>query len=63
MFLAMGTQWRRAGMGGVPTGLDYAPLPAVCRALRVRLDAGLLGRLQVIEVAAVDAMLKVARRG
>lgn len=63
MFLAMGTQWRRAGMGGVPTGLDYAALPAVCRAHRQHLDAALLGRLQVIEVAAVEAMIDRGSRG
>lgn len=61
-FLAMDTQWRRAGMSGIPTGLDYTVLPVVCRAHRRRLDANLLGRLGVIETAAITAMLE-RRRG
>lgn len=61
IFFAMGTQWRRAGLSGTPVGLDYAALPVVCRAHRRRLDAALLARLQVIEVAAVDAMLERSR--
>ena len=30
-FIAMGTQWRTGGMAGLPSGLDYAALPAVLR--------------------------------
>lgn len=29
VFIAMSTQWRTAGMVGVPTGLDYSALPTV----------------------------------
>jgi hypothetical protein len=58
VFLSMGTQWRRAGMAGVPTGLDYAALPAVCRAHRQKLDAALLDAVGVIEVAALGTMLR-----
>lgn len=28
-FLDMATQWRRAGMAGVRSGLDYSVLPAI----------------------------------
>lgn len=56
VFVAMGTQWRRAGMGGVATGLDYAALPAVCAALAHDLDGELLARLRVIEGAAIAAL-------
>jgi hypothetical protein len=35
----------------------------VCRAHRQHLDAALLGRLQVIEVAAVEAMIDRGSRG
>jgi hypothetical protein len=58
VFLSMGTQWRRAGLSGIPTGLDYAALPAVCRAHRERLDRALLARIGVIENAALGAMLR-----
>lgn len=61
IFLGMGTQWRRAGMAGIPTGLDYAALPAVCRAHRRRLDADLLESLRVIEIAAIEAWLEKPR--
>lgn len=57
VFFSMGSQWRRAGMAGVATGLDYAALPVVCGALDVALDAGLLARLRVLEGAAVRAMI------
>lgn len=29
IFIDLSTQWRRAGMSGVRTGLDYSVLPAV----------------------------------
>lgn len=61
VFVAMGTQWRRAGMTGIETGLDYAALPAVCGALAVPLDEELLGRVAVLEAAALSAMAE--RRG
>lgn len=54
----MATQWRRAGLSGVATGLDYAALPAVCAATGITLDDDLLGRVQVIERSAVTAMLE-----
>lgn len=36
VFDAMTTQWRRGGMDGIPTGLDYAPLPVVMRLCGVK---------------------------
>lgn len=60
VFVAMGTQWRRAGMGGTAIGLDYAALPAVCQALGHTLDGDLFGRLRRIEAGAIGAM---AERG
>jgi hypothetical protein len=56
VFTAMSTQWRRAGMSGVPVGLDYAALPAVCAALDHRLDGELLTRITMIECAALAVM-------
>lgn len=57
LFLAMDTQWRRAGMTGVPTGLDYAAIPAVAGMLGLPADEDLLARLRVLEAEAVKAML------
>ncbi len=56
IFLAMDTQWRRAGMAGIATGLDYAVLSVVAGALAIGLDADLLARLRVLEGAALTAM-------
>jgi len=59
VFLAMGTQWRRAGMTGLPCGLDYAALPAVCAAEDEVLDGVLLARLRAMEGAALVRMDEV----
>jgi hypothetical protein len=56
VFVAMGTQWRRAGLGGIETGLDYAALPAVCGALAVPLDEDLLWRVRMLEAEALAVM-------
>jgi hypothetical protein len=56
VFLGLETQWRRAGVAGVPTGLDYAAIPVVCSMLGVLADADLLARLRVIEGAALAAL-------
>lgn len=61
LFLAVETQWRRAGMAGTPTGLDYAVLPAACRALGLRYNARLLARLKIIEAEALRAMAEERR--
>lgn len=56
IFLAMGTQWRRAGWVGVATGLDYAALPVVSAALDVPAGGDLFARLRILEGAALAAM-------
>jgi len=56
VFLGMETQWRRGGMAGVATGLDYTAIPIVCGMLGVAADADLLARLRVIEGAALTIM-------
>lgn len=61
LFVAVETQWRRAGMSGLATGLDYAVLPMAARALGVALTGELLRRLKVIEAEALGAMAE--RRG
>ena len=55
-FLAAGTQWRRAGMTGVPTGLDYAGVEAAARALGIDWTEELLRKIGVMERAAIEAM-------
>lgn len=61
-FLGMETQWRRAGLRGMPTGLDYGVLPVVAGALGIAVDAELLARLRVLEGAALAAMLESRSR-
>lgn len=60
LFLAMATQWRHAGMAGLPVGLDYAALPVVAGALELVLDGALLRRLRAMEDAYVLAVLEQA---
>lgn len=61
LFLACDSQWRLAGMEGMPVGLDYAAVGVVARARRVKLTAQLLDDLRVIESAARGELLR--RRG
>lgn len=56
IFIGCDTQWRRAGMAGVATGLDYGVLPVVAGALGLPLDEDTLTRLRVIEGEAINAM-------
>ena len=56
LFVAAGTQWRRAGMTGIPTGLDYAGVEAAARALGAAWTADLLDKLKTMENAAIEAM-------
>ena len=61
VFLAAETQWRRAGMNGVPTGLELAAIPPIAGMLGIPADADLLARIRVIEGEALSAMLEQAR--
>ena len=56
LFAAAGTQWRRAGMTGIPTGLDYAGVEATARAQGIAWTADLLSKLRTMEHAAIEAM-------
>lgn len=62
VFLSLATQWRRAGMEGVRTGLDYRALPVVAGALGIPADADLLARLRVLEGEALRVMGEEAER-
>lgn len=55
LFAASATQWRRAGMSGIPTGLDYAGVAIVARAQGVALEDALFEDLQLMEAAALEA--------
>lgn len=56
VFIGMGTQWRRGGMAGALTGLDYAALPVVLRiyAIPRALWADVFDDIRQMEVAVLD---------
>ena len=54
LFVASGTQWRRAGMTGIATGLDYAGVEAAARARGVPWTAQLLEKIRAMERAAIE---------
>jgi len=64
VFLALSTQWRRAGLAGVAVGLDYAAVAPTLWMMGRRLPpaqrATLFEDLQVMEGAALEVM---SRRG
>ena len=60
--MAASTQWRWAGMAGVPTGLDYAAVDRTASWLSLAIDEDLLWRLRTLEAAALDAMLAQQRK-
>lgn len=62
VFLALGTQWRMAPMGGA-CGMDYGPIPGVLvmMGLRRREWPSIFERLRVMEQAALEVIR--ARRG
>lgn len=62
LFLAMETQWRRAGMSGIATGLDYAVLRPVARLFGLATSADLFDRVRILEGAALLAMAERHRR-
>lgn len=56
LFMTVQTQWRFTGMGGA-VGLDYNAVDVVMRRLRMEDSDGALFRgLQVMEVAALNAV-------
>ena len=56
LYLAVDTQWHRAGMDGTPTGLDYA---GVAAAMQIRGDPPrLFDDIQILEREFLDIMSK-----
>lgn len=62
VFLNLTTQWRHAGAGGEPIGLDYPAIPVVAQLLCVAADADLLARLRVLEGEALRILREDAAR-
>ncbi len=54
LFLALSTQWRRAGMDGQPTGLDYAAIPPTAALMGVTTSATLFEDLRDMEQTALE---------
>lgn len=56
LFLACQTQWRRAGLEGAPTGLDYTGCGIAAQACGLALEGELFDGLRTMEIAALGAM-------
>jgi hypothetical protein len=56
VFLAAQTQWVRAGMDGIPTGLNYTSLESLMRLYHIEIDAtdDCLDRIRVLEGKALE---------
>jgi hypothetical protein len=63
-FISMGTQWRTAGMSGLPIGLDYAALPAVLRmsAIPRAQWPEIFDSIRVMEDAALQTMQRLRKK-
>ena len=55
LWMRLQTQWRTGGMGGQPTGLDYAAVWATLERLGVRRRREVFEHLQAMERAALTA--------
>jgi uncharacterized protein DUF1799 len=60
-FLALSTQWRRAGMRGTPVGLDYAAIEPTLKLAGMRRTKTLFPKLQLLEAFALEAFSEVAK--
>jgi hypothetical protein len=58
LFCAASTQWRRAGMGGVPLGLEYPGLEAASRMMGVAMTPELFESVRVMEFAALEVLIE-----
>ena len=59
LFLGAETQWRTAGMSGIPTGLDYGAVSVVAAARGLALDAATMAGLKIMETAALRAFAEM----
>lgn len=60
LFLDCSTQWRTAGMSGVPVGLDYAAVDLVARTTERTITPAMFAGLRVMEGAAIAEMAQMA---
>lgn len=58
LFAACATQWHRAGMAGVPTGLDYQGVAQVAQWLDIDMTADRFGDLRAAEDAALELWMR-----
>jgi len=58
LFLAVGTQWRMAGMGGIATGLDYGAVARAAEWLRIKVSRRRFDEIRAMEAAAIEEWLK-----
>lgn len=60
VFIDLMTQWRRVGMTGAATGLDYTALPAVfaIRGIPKKRQSPIFDDIQVMEAAALEVLNK-----
>jgi hypothetical protein len=56
LFHASLTQWRHAGLSGMPSGLDYPGVEAAARMAAIDVTPDLFRRLRVMERAALAAL-------
>lgn len=56
LFLALGTQWRFAGMDGKPTGLIYGSVEPVARMAGIELTEQRFEGLRIMEAEALSAV-------
>ena len=62
LFLALGTQWKMAGMAGIPTGIDYQAIEPAARLLGIELTAAVFDDLRMMEAEALLAQAEIRER-
>lgn len=55
LFLALSTQWRFAGMDGVPTGIDYGAVEPTARLAGIEATPALFDLVRTMEAEALAA--------
>jgi hypothetical protein len=58
IFLACATQWRLAGMSGIPTGMDYAGVQAAIALMGATPSPALFDELRDMEAGALKQFAK-----
>jgi len=62
LFAALNTQWRRAGLGAHPTGLDYTAIRPTAEGLGIELDPARFQEIRLMEAGAMMQMAENRRR-